>query len=85
MAGLVQEDSEGLSVGDELFDNKLTDMVKSNDERFPSDWRLSYGARPKANASSDLDQLREQLDAQSKLIEQQSQVLRELQAKLAAA
>jgi len=85
MLGLVQEDKAGISVGDDLFDNKLTDMVKSNDERFPSDWKLSYGARPKGNAPSELDQLREQLNAQSKLIEAQSEVLRELQAKLAAA
>ena len=85
MLGLVQEDKAGISVGDDLFDNKLTDMVKSNDERFPPDWKLSYGARPKGNAPSELDQLREQLNAQSKLIEAQSEVLRELQAKLAAA
>jgi len=85
MHGLVMEDKEGLSVGDELFDNKLTDMVKSNDERFPPDWKLSYGARPKDNEPSDIERLSEQLEAQGKLIEAQSQMLREFQAKLAAA
>ena len=59
-------------------------MVKDNDEQFPADWKLSYGARPKGDEPSELDLLREQLDAQSKLIEAQSAILRDLQAKVAA-
>jgi enoyl-CoA hydratase/carnithine racemase len=35
----------GIEVGGEMFDQGLTKAVKSNDEQFPPDWRLSYGGR----------------------------------------
>jgi enoyl-CoA hydratase len=66
----------GLEVGDEMFDKGLTNVVKDNDENFPADWRLSYGARPKDSHKSEVQLLRDQLEAQQEII-------RELQAKLA--
>lgn len=79
----------GLGVDGELFENGLTKMVKDNDAQFPDDWKLSYGARPKGEDSSEIDMLREQLEEQNRLLRKQldaqDALLRELQAKIAKA
>lgn len=75
MLPIVKSDGE-MAVGEEIFAQGLSNAVKSNDSLYPPDWRLSYGARPASNPLTDLQRLRQQLEAQ------QAQ-LRELEAKLA--
>jgi enoyl-CoA hydratase/carnithine racemase len=76
MLPLVKSDG-GLEMGDETFGKGLANAVKENDNRYPAEWRLSYGSRPppKTNAS-ELAQLRNQVEA----LEEQ---VRRLEARLA--
>ena len=74
MLPMVKSDGE-MEFGAETFEKGLSNAVKSNDNSYPPDWRLSYGARGAANELTELEQLREQLAAQQER-------LRELERKL---
>lgn len=64
MLPLVKSDGEELELGDETFGKGLGNAVKDNDNLYPPEWRLSYGARgPRSSAAPDLDQLRQQIEA----------------------
>jgi hypothetical protein len=65
-----------MAVGDKIFAQGLSNAVKSNDSLYPPDWRLSYGARPVSDQLTELQRLRDQLEAQQAK-------LCELEAKLA--
>jgi hypothetical protein len=75
MLPLVKSDGE-LELGDETFGKGLNNAVKDNDNLYPPEWRLSYGARsPKPSAAADLDQLRRQVEAlQREVRELQGQI-----------
>lgn len=64
MLPAVKNDAEPqVEVGDKTFDTGLSKVVKDNDSKFPPEWRLSYGARKKANVQSETAQLRQQIEA----------------------
>jgi hypothetical protein len=61
MLPLVKSDGGELELGDETFSKGLAGAVKDNDDLYPADWRLSYGARPRPADTADLDGLRRQI------------------------
>jgi enoyl-CoA hydratase len=63
MLPLVKSDGE-LELGNETFGKGLNNAVKDNDNLYPPEWRLSYGARPpRSSVTTDLEQLRKQIDS----------------------
>jgi enoyl-CoA hydratase len=75
MLPLVKSDGGELELGDETFGKGLANAVKDNDDLYPPDWRLSYGARSRPADPPDLNVLRKQ-------IEELQQQVRELQRKV---
>jgi len=62
MLPMVKSDGE-LELGSGTFDKGLAKTVKDNDNQYPPEWRLSYGARPAAAPSErqELELLKAQL------------------------
>jgi hypothetical protein len=75
MLPLVKSDGGELELGDETFGKGLAGAVKDNDELYPAEWRLSYGARGKPSHSEGLEGLRAQIAS----LQQQ---VRELESKV---
>jgi len=68
MLPMVQPDGDELGVDAATFEKGLGRAVKDNDAQFPPDWRLSYGARPPSQTTSEVESLRAQLAAQQEQI-----------------
>jgi enoyl-CoA hydratase/carnithine racemase len=62
MMPAVKSDGE-MQLGDAVFDRGLAAAVKANDSAYPAEWRLSYRAREKGRATSELERLREQVES----------------------
>jgi len=75
MLPLVKSDGGELELGDDTFDKGLANAVKDNDDLYPPDWRLSYGARGKPAENEELAGLRKQ-------IEELQQQVRDLERKV---
>jgi len=62
MLPLVKSDGGELELGDETFGKGLSNAVKDNDDSYPPEWRLSYGARGRPSGAADFEGLRRQLE-----------------------
>jgi enoyl-CoA hydratase/carnithine racemase len=62
MLPAVRSDGE-MQLGDATFGRGLAHAVKENDSAYPPEWRLSYRARKEAGETSELEQLREQVES----------------------
>jgi enoyl-CoA hydratase len=75
MLPMVKNDG-GLNVDAETFDKGLASAVKDNDRAYPSEWRMSMGARPPRKPDGNLAELRALVAAQQEQIERLEILLR---------
>jgi len=80
MLPLVKSDGE-LELGEQTFDKGLAATVKDNDNLYPPEWRLSYGAR-KGSENKVMDDAKEIAQLRAQLDEMQAR-LSALESKLA--
>jgi enoyl-CoA hydratase/carnithine racemase len=72
MLPMVKSDGE-LELDGKTFDKGLANAVKDNDNRYPAEWRLSYGARAAGTSGAmsqaqTVQQLRTELDAMAERV-----------------